>query len=102
MELAVDPDREFFEGHSLLEIVVDHVGNDPGYFLAIVLADHDDPFLEDFVIDLVSFEVVALTAGQQSGYFKHHHAKGENIAFFKNILIFYVFFCQFESDEQLG
>ena len=64
MELAIDPDRQFFEGHSFLEIIVDHVGDYSCYFLPVVLADHDDPFLEDFVIDLVSFEVIAFAAGQ--------------------------------------
>ena len=102
LELAVDPDRQFFQGHSFLEIVVDHIGYYSCYFLSVVLSDHDDSFLQNFMIDLVSFEIVALAAGQQCGYFKHDHAKGENIAFFEDIFIFDIFFSQFESDEELG
>jgi hypothetical protein len=74
LELAVDPDGQFFEAHSLCVVVVEHVGDDPCDFVSVVFLYEGDALVDDWVEDVVVLGVVALVAGQEGGDLQYGHS----------------------------
>ncbi len=69
-QLPVNPNGHFFEVHSLCVIVVQHISNDSGCFLTIVLFNESDSFVDDCVEDVVVLWIVALAAGKEGADFE--------------------------------
>lgn len=62
-ELSINPDGQLLEVHPLIEIVVQHIGNNASNALIVMLFHHLQPFRNHIVKDIVVWAVEALAAG---------------------------------------
>lgn len=63
-QLAIDPDSQLLKIHPLIEIVVDHVANNPSNALVVVILYHLQSLGHYIVEDIVVAGIETFTARQ--------------------------------------